>query len=334
MEFLRLLEGIRTPVISAFMSLITYCGDEIFFMALAITVFWCINKRNGYYILLVGFLGTIGNQFLKLWFRIPRPWVLDPDFTIVESARAAATGYSFPSGHTQNIVGTMTCVTLTTKRKGIRIAAIALMILVPFSRMYLGCHTPLDVGVSFLLALVLAFLLRPVGEAAGQSPSAWFLTTRRRSGTVTTAGTGRDLLLWGILFFALLVNVLYWAFVTFYSFPADIDADNFYSGTKNAYTLLGCLLGMMAAKALDDRFIHFQVKAVWWAQIIKVVLGLVLVIAIRAGLKAPLQAVLPEFPATALRYFFMVLFAGAVWPMTFPWFAKLGRRDAEAALNS
>ena len=304
MEFLRLLESIRTPVMSVFMSLITYCGDEIFFMALAITIFWCISKRDGYYILLVGFLGTVGNQFLKLWFRIPRPWVLDPDFTIVESARAAATGYSFPSGHTQNIVGTMTCITLTTKQRAIRIAAVVLMLLVPFSRMYLGCHTPLDVGVSFVFALVLAIALYPVFRINEQKPH----------------------LLWGLLFISLLITALYWAFVNFYSFPADIDAENLYSGVKNAYTLSGCLVGLIVSKALDDRYIHFQEKAVWWAQVLKVVLGLVLVVAIRAGLKAPLQAVMPEHPATAVRYFLMVLFAGAVWPLTFPQFAKLGKK--------
>ena len=303
MDFLRLLEGMRTPVISAFMALITYCGDEIFFMALAIAVFWCISKRDGYYILMVGFLGTVGNQFLKLLFRIPRPWVLDPDFTIVESARAAATGYSFPSGHTQNIVGTMSCVTLMTKQKKIRIVAIVLMILVPFSRMYLGCHTPLDVGVSFILALALAFSLRPIIVKSEQNPH----------------------LMWGILFLSLIVVILYWAFITFYGFPADIDADNLYSGVKNAYTLLGCLVGIVAVKVLDDRFIHFQVDAVWWAQILKVVLGLILIIGVRVGLKTPLQAVMPEFPATAVRYFFIVFFAGAVWPLTFPWFKKLGK---------
>ena len=307
MDFLRLLESIRTPVISVLMSLVTYCGDEIFFMALALAVFWCIGKRDGYYILLVGFLGTVGNQFLKLLFRIPRPWVLDPDFTIVESARAAATGYSFPSGHTQNIVGTMTCVTLMTKRKGIRIIAIALMILVPFSRMYLGCHTLLDVGVSFVLALALAFALRPVMVRSEEKPQ----------------------LLWGALFFAFIVILLYWAFVTLYRFPADIDAENLYSGTKNAYTLLGCLVGLMVVKVLDDRYIHFQVEAVWWAQIIKTVLGLILIVGVRAGLKPPLQAVMPEFSATAVRYFIMVLFAGAVWPLTFPWFAKMGEHKGK-----
>ena len=307
MEFLRFLEGIRTPIISMLMSWITYCGDEIFFMALAITVFWCISKRDGYYILLVGFLGTVGNQFLKLLFRIPRPWVLDPDFTIVENARAAATGYSFPSGHTQNIVGTMTCVVLMTKQKIIRIAAIALMLLVPFSRMYLGCHTPLDVGVSFVLALALAFALRPVAVKSDQKPNLFLY----------------------LLLLSLLIAVLYCAFVTFYPFPADIDGENLASGIKNAYTLLGCLLGMIVSKALDDRFIHFQVQAVWWAQILKVALGLILLIAIRAGLKAPLQTIMPVYPATMIRYFLMVLVAGAVWPLTFGWFAGLGQNKGK-----
>ena len=304
MEFLYFLEGIRTPAVSAFMAFITYFGAEIFFMVLAITVFWCISKRDGYYILLVGFLGMVGSQFLKLMFRIPRPWVLDPNFTIVESAREAATGYSFPSGHTQNIVGTMTCVTLTAKQRRIRIAAVVLMFLVPFSRMYLGCHTPLDVGVSFLFALVLAFALYPVMLKTEQKPQ----------------------LLWGLLFLSFLIILFYWAFVTFYTFPADIDAENLYSGTKNAYTLLGCLIGLIASKALDDRFINFQVNAVWWAQLLKVALGLFLIVAIRIGLKTPLQMIMPEFPATAARYFFIVFFAGTVWPLTFPWFAKLGKQ--------
>ena len=92
MDVLRFLESIRLPALDTLMQLITEGGGELVFMVLAITVFWCIDKRCGYYIFTVGFFGTIINQFLKLAFRIPRPWVLDPNFTIVESARAGATG--------------------------------------------------------------------------------------------------------------------------------------------------------------------------------------------------------------------------------------------------
>ena len=105
MGFLKFLEGIRNPVLDVFFSLITHLGEETVFMAVAIIVFWCFSKKDGYYLLSVGFIGTVLNQFLKLLFRIPRPWVKDPTFTIVESARAEATGYSFPSGHTQSAIG-------------------------------------------------------------------------------------------------------------------------------------------------------------------------------------------------------------------------------------
>ena len=75
-------------------------------MAVALVIFWCIDKFEGYYILSVGVIGTVLNQFLKIVFRIPRPWIIDKNFSIVESARAEAAGDSFPSGHTQSSVGT------------------------------------------------------------------------------------------------------------------------------------------------------------------------------------------------------------------------------------
>ena len=91
MEFLRLLESARLPALDAFFSAVTYLGDELAFMALALLLFWCVDKRTGYYVFVVGLFGTLANQFLKILCRVPRPWVLDPGFTIVESARAAAT---------------------------------------------------------------------------------------------------------------------------------------------------------------------------------------------------------------------------------------------------
>ena len=106
MKVLYALESIRMPWLDTVMAAITHLGEETVFMVAALFVFWCVSKRHGYYLLAIGFAGTVLNQFLKLLFRIPRPWVLDSDFTIVESARAQATGYSFPSGHSQNAIGT------------------------------------------------------------------------------------------------------------------------------------------------------------------------------------------------------------------------------------
>ena len=162
MEFLRLLEGIRLPVLNEFMLAITYLGDEIAFLVAALIVFWCVDKRKGYYILSVGMFGTMANQFMKLWFRVPRPWVLDEKFSILEQAREGAGGYSFPSGHTQSSVGTFGGIAVTTKNKTLRIVCILIAILVPFSRMYVGVHTPLDVLVAAVMAVLLIFVLRPL----------------------------------------------------------------------------------------------------------------------------------------------------------------------------
>ena len=105
MRLLYWFEQIRNPVMDQFMLLITHLGEETAFLVIALILFWCVDKYIGYYTLSVGFVGTLANQFLKLWFRIPRPWVQDPNFTILEQAREAASGYSFPSGHTQSAVG-------------------------------------------------------------------------------------------------------------------------------------------------------------------------------------------------------------------------------------
>lgn len=99
MELLYWFESIRTPVLDTVMSLVTRLGEETFFMIAALFVFWCWDKRRGYYLLAVGFAGTLASQWLKIACRVPRPWVIDPDFTIVESAREAATGYKIGRAH-------------------------------------------------------------------------------------------------------------------------------------------------------------------------------------------------------------------------------------------
>ena len=300
MGFLYLLENIRIPGLNEFMLGITYFGDEIAFLVTALIIFWCFDKHQGYYVMSVGFLGTIANQFMKLWFRIPRPWVKDPNFTILEAAREGASGYSFPSGHTQSAVGTFGALAYTTKNKIVKIFSVVIAFLVPFSRMYIGVHTPLDVLVAAGMALVLIFVLRPL----------------------VFAKDGKYIPV--LLAVMTVIAVAYLCFVEFYSFPENIDLHNLVSGRKNAYTLLGALAGMLIVYIVDEKWLKFPTKAVWWVQIIKVAGGLILVLAIKSGMKTPLELLFGELPARAVRYFLIVLFAGAIWPITFRYLARLG----------
>ena len=295
MEVLYALESIRVPWLDTVMAAITHLGEETVFMVAALFVFWCVSKRHGYYLLAVGFAGTVLNQFLKLLFRIPRPWVLDSDFTIVESARAQATGYSFPSGHSQNAIGTFGGIARFTRRKWVRVAAIVVAVLVPLSRMYLGVHTPLDVGVAAVIAVALVFALYPLMERSDS----------------------RHGVMGAVLAVMLALAAGYLLFVSLYPFPADVDAANLAHGVENAWKLLGATVGMLVGWWLDVRFIHFDTRAVWYVQLIKLAGGLALLLGIRAALKAPLAAALGAGAGGAVRYGVMVLFAAAVWPMVF-----------------
>lgn len=303
MELLYLLERIRLPALNEIMLIVTHLGAEIAFLVLAMILVWCVDKRTGYYVMAVGFLGTITNQFMKLWFRIPRPWVYDESFTIVEQAREGASGYSFPSGHTQSAVGTFGALAYTTKRKVIRVVSVVIAILVPISRMYLGVHTPLDVSVAAAIALALVFVLKPVVLGKNKWVFPCFL---------------------GIM---VVVACAYLCFVELYPFPADTDPHNLESGLKNAYTLLGAILGLIMVYILDETWLHFPTKAVWWAQVLKVTIGLALVLVVKTCLRIPCNAIFGVMVGRSVRYFLMVIVGGVLWPTTFKWFSGLGRKE-------
>lgn len=305
MEFLKLLEGIRIPFLDTLFSLITHLGEETIFVVIGIIFYWCIEKKKGYYLFFVGLFGTVINQFLKLLCRIPRPWVQDPNFTIVESARAEATGYSFPSGHTQSSVGLFGGVARIEKNKILKIVMLLLCLLVPFSRMYLGVHTPLDVGVSIVLALVLVFAFKPIVDWAVQKPK------------------NMRILMYTIIG----LTIGYLLFVEFYNFPSDIDMYNYEHGLSNGYKMLGCFMGLYVSYELDHKYVNFSTEGSLLTQVLKTALGLIPLVLIKALLKQPLLALCGgHFIADGIRYFLIGIFAGIIWPLTFKFFAKLGKK--------
>lgn len=302
MEFLYLLENIRVPILNKLMLLITHLGEETAFLAIGIILFWCVDKYHGYYLMGAGLFGNMVNHFLKILCRVPRPWVRDPNFHALEEAVPKASGYSFPSGHSQTAVGTFGCVAATQKNKWIRWICVAFMILVPFSRMYVGVHTPADVLVGSSMALVMVFGFYPLMLGNGKKNIPW---------------------IFGIL---LVLSTAYLLYVELYPFPADVDQENYTSAVKNGYTFLGCFAGLLVVYFADEKKFRFETKAIWWAQILKAVGGLTVVLAVKEGLRPVLELILPAMPARAVRYFLIVIVAGILWPLTFRWFSKLGKK--------
>ena len=160
MTFLWLLAGLRTPFLDKLMQFITYFGQELIIIAVICALYWCADNRFAYLLGFTYFTAGLCVQSLKITFRIPRPWILDPEFKAVKSALPGATGYSFPSGHTQGATCLFFPLALHTSRIWAKILCVLAFLSIGFSRMYLGCHTPKDVLVSMALSLLVACVIR------------------------------------------------------------------------------------------------------------------------------------------------------------------------------
>lgn len=298
MQILYFFEKISNPVLDFVFTAITQLGDELALMLIAIVLFWCINKRSGYFMLISGFFGILVNQTLKLACKVPRPWELNPNFTITESVKEAAGGYSFPSGHTQNAVTVFGSLFLVAKKTWFKITCAVIAILVGVSRMYLRVHTPWDVLAGAGCAVIILLLLDEI-----------FSDEKRFNKWMPY--------LVGALLILTLAFFLY-ACV----FTENTGERNVMGARKNAMTLLGCAAGLLLVYPLDRYVIKFETKSSWYCHVIKVALGFGILMLIKVLVKIPLEALLGDYERP-IRYFLMIAVGGAGWPFMFRYINKI-----------
>lgn len=302
MNMLRGLREIRTPFLDGSMSVITLLGQEALFIVAAEIIFYCINKKAGYKFLFMFYVGMLFNQILKFIFKIPRPWMIDPEFEIVESARSGATGWSFPSGHTQSAAMMYLGLANELKKRWAYFAAGALVLLIAFSRIYLGVHTLLDVSAALILGVLVLVLVEMLFKKFGE-----------RKGFVT------------LIYGAAAVSSLIFLIIVLGS---DKTSEVYLDDVKTAASIFGLACGACCGSWLEERYVKFEVEAVWWMQIIKVVLGLAIILGIKEALK-PLLGLISDSPLmSAPRYFVMILAAIAVYPIAFRVLNLIGRVKA------
>lgn len=294
MSVLYAISTIRNPILDIVFQCITYLGEETFVLVAVLVCYWCINKRLATRLLFMSVAGNAINSFLKMIFQVPRPWIKDSNFQIVESARHAASGYSFPSGHTQNATGFFG--TLAIIHKKTRWLSILCIVLIGFSRLYLGVHTLQDVLTSIVIAILLIWLVDKVYNNANEQT-----------------------LFVGLIVFCILA-LLILPYIPIKRSGGDAIIASLY---KDSYLSLGTALGLFIGVVFEKRYINFAENASLISQIIKCIFGIFAVLLIRIVLKPLLNSFLPMGIATCIRYFAISFFAIAIWPMSFKFISNI-----------
>lgn len=289
MQFLHFLESIRTTFGTTFFSFLTLFGEELVMIAIICLLYWCVDKKLSYRMSFAYFLSGLCIQNLKITFRISRPWMLDPTLSPVPGALETATGYSFPSGHTQSATAMFGSLALYFKNRVIRSLCFIFIILVGVSRMYLGVHTPKDVIVSVIVSGILV-------AAAG-----YIFRKREQAEKPGMRGVG-------IFVFIFLASVLTIVYAAQLLSRGEITMDYAADCCKAAGAGLGFAVGWW----YEERYIQFQEKGLLvWGQAIKYMIGISIAVLLKIGLKAVLGA---SLPAAVIQYFILVLWVTVGYP--------------------
>lgn len=289
MNFLFFLSQHRTDAMTAFFRFITHFGEETIVILFLCFLFWCKNKNFAYRLSLGYFFSGLCVQGLKVIFQIPRPWLIDPEFHAVPQAIPKATGFSFPSGHTQNVTTLFGFLGFASKKWIGRFLCALMICLVGFSRMYLGVHTPKDVLVSFLISIGIIICVTLLYHPETISPKA-------------------DLFL--SLFFAFF-SILLVVICSVLYLHGSIELRYLADCSKAA----GAGAGFSIAYYVERRLIHFSTSTDHiWQQFFKYGIGLFVTFVLKEGIKIVLGT---SLVVNGLRYFILIFWVIAIWPWIF-----------------
>lgn len=263
-------------------------------------VYWCVNKRLGYRFIATTWIGEVVNGVIKLTVCAYRPWIRSEQIVPAGDSKVAATGYSFPSGHT--LAATMhygnTAVWQWSKRKWISILCCVLILLTGFSRNFLGVHTPQDVLVGMTEGVILIFIVGMVGKRLEGNDKALDIMTL--VGILITVGV-----------------ILY---ITLKPYPMDyVDGKLLVDPQKmmnDSFKACGGFLGFLIGSYIERHFIRYEIPQGSAALPILACVGFALMFAWKELLApATIVPLLGGHWGNMLARGVMVLFAIIIWPL-------------------
>lgn len=264
------------PVLDAIFEAITFMGNEEFFLILLPLIFWCVDLAVGARLAFALLLSFYVNTGIKDLFAHPRPFELDPTVQLYD-----AEGYGLPSGHSQSAVVAWGVIAASFRKVWLWVVAILMMILIGFSRIYLGVHFPTDV----LCGWAVGAIFLGVYLALEPRIEAW----------LKQAGLSAQLALAVIAPLALLLL----------------------HPTKDTTSPMAVLMGMSVGVALTRQMIHFSAAGPLWQRGVRFLVGAIVLLVLYVGLKLvfPAEGEPLYLVMRVVRYALMGLWAalGAPW---------------------
>ena len=267
---------------------------------LPFVVFWCADKKWGYRFITSWGIGEVVNGIIKLTVCAYRPWIRSDLIEPAGDSKVAATGYSFPSGHT--MVATITYGTTIAwqkdKRRWLAILCGVLIALTGFSRNFLGVHTPQDVIVGFSESVIIIFVV----------------------GFVQKKTDGNEKVIDILTLVGVFVVVLTLVYIIVKPYPMDyvdgkllVDPQVMMNDTFKA---CGAFLGLLLGSYLDRHYIKYEIPVGAAELPMLTCIGA----AIMFGWKewfapATIVALLGGHWGNMTARFIMVLFALSIWPV-------------------
>lgn len=238
MEVIKFLQGFSNPFLDKIFLIITMLGEEYIPIMILVFIFWCKDKKYGYKLGFILTFNIIINGCIKDIFKSPRPIGKKG---IRSLRKETATGYSFPSGHTQNTTALFSSLIIETKNRYMEVLGVIIIFLVAISRLYLGVHWPKDVLAGIIFGILNVIIANYIFEIED--------IKKRKN-----------------LFIILICLSL---------------IGNIFFTSADYAKASGVFLGFFLGYFVEDKYIKFKVEGSKVNQVIKIIIGLSLVVFIR-----------------------------------------------------